>query len=55
MGKPTGEPTVEPDEPIDQYYSSYTQKKPLTDFGRFLTYNPCWQRNRKANQAYPIK
>jgi hypothetical protein len=31
--------------PIDQFCSSCNQKKPLIDFGRFLTYNPCRQRN----------
>jgi hypothetical protein len=59
MGEPMGEgeawdgPQIEQDEPInepiDQYYSSYNQKKPLIAFGGFLTYNPCRQRNRKAN------
>jgi len=42
MGSPTGmgEPTYSPmGEPTDQFYSSYNQKKPLIDFGRFLTYN----------------
>ena len=46
MGEPideltgTGEPTYSPmGEPTDQFYSSYNQKKPLIDFGRFLTYN----------------
>jgi hypothetical protein len=35
-----GEPMYSPiSEPIDQFYSSYNQKKPLIDFGRFLTYN----------------
>jgi hypothetical protein len=54
-GEPIGEPTGEPDEPIDQFYSSYNQKKPLIDFGRFLTCNICRQRKRKANQARYIK
>jgi hypothetical protein len=38
----TGEPTCGPTgtgEPTDQFCSSYNQKKPLIDFGRFLTYN----------------
>jgi hypothetical protein len=42
-------------DPIDQFCSSYNQKKPLIDFGRFLTYNPCRQKNRKANQARHLK
>jgi hypothetical protein len=42
--KPIGDST-----PIDQFCSSCNQKKPLRDFGRFLTCNPCRQRNRKAN------
>ena len=37
----TGKPTGEPDEPIDQFCSSCNQKKPLIDFGRFLTCNAC--------------
>jgi hypothetical protein len=41
--------------PIDRFCSFYNQKKPLIDFGRFLTYNPCRQRNRKANQARYLK
>jgi hypothetical protein len=36
IGEPTGDST-----PIDQFYSSYNQKKPLIDFGRFLTCNSC--------------
>jgi hypothetical protein len=48
--KPMGDST-----PIDQFCSSCNQKKPLIDFGRFLTYNPCRQRNRKANQAHYLK
>jgi hypothetical protein len=62
MGDPIGDPISKPignsigdsignSMPIDRFCSSYNQKKPLIDFGRFLTYNPCWQRNRKANQA----
>jgi hypothetical protein len=31
--------------PIDRFCSSCNQKKPLIDFSRFLTYNPCRQRN----------
>jgi hypothetical protein len=65
-GDPTGDPISEPignstsdsidnSMPIDRFYSSYNQKKPLIDFGRFLTYNPCRQRNRKANQARHLK
>jgi hypothetical protein len=45
MGEPMGEPISKPDEPIDQFYSSYNQEKPLIDFGRFLAYNICRQRN----------
>jgi hypothetical protein len=41
--------------PIDQFCSSCNQKKPLIDFGRFLTCNTCRQRNRKANQARHLK
>jgi hypothetical protein len=47
MGEPMGSPTGmgeligELDEPIDQFCSSCNQKKPLIDFGRFLTYNTC--------------
>jgi hypothetical protein len=55
IGEPTGGPTGEPDKPIDQFCSSCNQKKLLIDFGRFLTYNPCRQRNRKANRARHIK
>jgi hypothetical protein len=40
---------------IDQFCSSCNQKKPLIDFGRFLTCNPCRQRNQKANQARHLK
>jgi hypothetical protein len=36
----TGEPIYSPmNKPTDQFYSSYNQKKPFIDFGRFLTYN----------------
>jgi hypothetical protein len=60
MGDSTGDPTGDSigdstGEPIDQFCSSCNQKKPLIDFGRFLTYNPCRQRNRKANQARHLK
>jgi hypothetical protein len=55
MGKPIGEPTGEPDEPIDQFCSSCNQKKPLIDFGRFLTCNTCRQRNTKANRVRKAK
>jgi hypothetical protein len=66
MGGSTGDPTSDPmgdpmgdsignSIPIDRFCSSYNQKKPLIDFGRFLTYNPCWQRNQKANQARHLK
>jgi hypothetical protein len=34
MSDPTGES-------VDQFCSSCNQKKPLTDFGRFLTCNMC--------------
>jgi hypothetical protein len=40
--EPIGDPTGDSISiSIDQFYSSYNQKKPLIDFGRFLTYNPC--------------
>ena len=54
MGDSTGEPT---DEPMSEhrFCSSCNQKKPLIDFGRFLTCNACRQRNRKANQARHLK
>jgi hypothetical protein len=62
MGEPideltgTGEPMYSPmGEPTDQFYSSYNQKKPLIDFGRFLTYNAYWQRNTKVNQVRKAK
>jgi hypothetical protein len=35
----------------EQYCSSCTQKKPLLDFGRFLTCNTCRRRNTKAKQG----
>jgi hypothetical protein len=50
MGDPMGDSTF-----IDQFYSSYNQKKPFIDFGRFLIYNTCCQRNRKVKQARHIK
>jgi hypothetical protein len=62
MGNPTGGCTGDPTSdstgdsmPIDQFCSSCNQKKPLIDFGRFLTCNTCRQRNRKANQARHLK
>jgi hypothetical protein len=39
----------------DKYCSSCNQKKPLTDFGCFLTCNTCQQRDTKANQARHIR
>jgi hypothetical protein len=41
-------------EPIDRFCSC-NQKKPLIDFGRFLTCGVCWQRNTKANRARYIR
>ena len=35
----------------EQYCSSCTQKKPLLDFGRFLTCTACRRRNTKAKQG----
>ena len=60
MGDSTGDPTGDSigdstGEPIDQFCSSCNQKKALIDFGRFLTCNPCRQRNQKANQARHLK
>jgi hypothetical protein len=55
MSGPTGESTGEPDEPIDQFCFSCNQKKPLIDFGRFLTCNTCRQRNTKANRVQKAK
>jgi hypothetical protein len=58
MGEPTGNSigdSMGDSIPIDWFCSSYNQRKPLIDFGRFLTYNPCRQRNRKANQARHLK
>jgi hypothetical protein len=52
MGSPMGGPTntgspiggpIGTGEPTDQFCSSCNQKKPLIDFGRFLTYNACRQ------------
>ena len=52
----TGEPTCGPTgEPTNQFCSSYNQKKPLIDFGRFLTCNACRQRNTKANRVRKAK
>jgi hypothetical protein len=62
----TGEPTCSPTgmgeptygstgEPTDQFCSSCNQKKPLIDFGRFLTCNACRQRNTKANRVRKAK
>jgi hypothetical protein len=50
-----GDPTAEPTGPIDQFCSSCNHKKPLIDFGWFLTCNACRQRNRKASRARHIK
>jgi hypothetical protein len=59
VDEPIDEPTDEPveerqltDEPIDQYCSSCNQKKPLIDFGRFLTCVACQWRNTKANRRW---
>jgi hypothetical protein len=61
-GKPTGKPTGEPiggptgmGESMVQFCSSCNQKKPLIDFGRFLTCNACRQRNTKANRVRKAK
>jgi hypothetical protein len=61
-GKPTGKPTGEPiggptgiGESTVQFCSSCNQKKPLIDFGRFLTYNAYRQRNTKANRVRKAK
>jgi hypothetical protein len=51
MGEPIDKPTGEPTGLQDQYCSSCNQKKPLIDFGRFLTCSPCRQRNQKANRV----
>jgi hypothetical protein len=48
IGGSTGDPigdSIGNSMPIDRFCSSYNQKKPLIDFGRFLTYNPYQQRN----------
>ena len=51
-----GEPTYgSMDEPTDQFCSSCNQKKPLIDFGQFLTCNACRQRNTKANRVRKAK
>jgi hypothetical protein len=62
MGEPIyspigmGEPTYGSiGKPMDQFYSSCNQKKPLIDFGRFLTCNACRQRNTKANRVRKAK
>jgi hypothetical protein len=56
MGDPTGGPTGSPIEELtDQFCSSYNQKKPLIDFGQFLTYNACRQRNAKVNRVRKAK
>ncbi|KAN0108529.1 hypothetical protein V8E51_008271 [Hyaloscypha variabilis] len=39
------------DSPQEQYCSSYNPKKPLPDFGRFLTCNACRERNRRVKEA----
>ena len=39
----------------DQYYSSCTQKKPLTDFGRFFTCTSCRQKNKRIKEARQAK
>jgi hypothetical protein len=41
--------------PQDQYCSSYNQKKPLIEFGRFFTYKTCRQRNQKVNRVRKAK
>ena len=60
MGGPTntGSPIGGPigiGKPMDQFYSSYNQKKPLIDFGRFLTYNTYRQWNIKVNRVRKAK
>jgi hypothetical protein len=64
MGSPMGGPTntgspiggpIGTGEPTDQFCSSCNQKKPLIDFGRFLTCNACRQRNTKANRVRKAK
>jgi hypothetical protein len=42
-------------DPKDQYCSSCNQKRPLTDFGRFLTCNSCRQRNKRVTNACRAK
>jgi hypothetical protein len=39
----------------DQYCSSCNQKKPVIEFGRFLTCNMCRQRDIRAKQARKAK
>ncbi|PMD45830.1 hypothetical protein L207DRAFT_508591 [Hyaloscypha variabilis F] len=48
-------PANSPQEPQEQYCSSCNQKKPLLDFGRFLTCNTCRERNKRANQVRRVK
>ena len=40
----------EESESTAQFCSSCNQKKPLIDFGRFLTCEPCRQRNKRAKE-----
>jgi hypothetical protein len=40
---------------MDQFSSSCNQKRLLIDFGRFLAYNACRQRNQKANRVRKVK
>ncbi|KAH8775822.1 hypothetical protein BGZ57DRAFT_1004729 [Hyaloscypha finlandica] len=41
--------------PQEQYCSSCNQKKPLIDFGRFLTCNPCREKNKRVKEARRVK
>ncbi|KAN0103456.1 hypothetical protein V8E51_011769 [Hyaloscypha variabilis] len=41
--------------PQEQYCSSCNQKKPLPDFGRFLTCNAYRERNKRVNQVRHVK
>lgn len=54
MGELTGGSTGD-STPIDQFCSSCNQKKPLIDFGRFLTCSACRQRNTKASRVRKAK
>jgi len=45
QNEPINDPTSKSIGTIDQFCSLCNQKKPLTDFGRFLTCNPYRQRN----------